>query len=94
MNPMPVITGQMTYPENIGEKIKAKGIDLIETDALALALDCGNQKAVNVVLIGLLASISKDFSKEEWLEALKATVPAKLLDINLKAFEAGYALNK
>ncbi|MDR2903623.1 MAG: 2-oxoacid:acceptor oxidoreductase family protein, partial [Clostridiales bacterium] len=79
---------------SIGEKIKAKGIDLIETDALSLALECGSQKAVNVVLIGLLASISSDFTKEEWLEALKSTVPAKLLDINLKAFEAGYTLKR
>ncbi len=92
INPMPVITGQASYPANIIKKIKDKGIDLIETDALSRAIAAGNQKAVNVVLIGLLASISKDFAKEEWLDALKATVPAKLLDVNLKAFEAGYSI--
>ena len=91
INPMPVITGAAVYPSDIHNKIKAKGIDLVTVDALSLAIGAGNQKAVNTVLIGVLAKQSS-IAKENWLESLKATVPAKLLDVNLKAFEAGYAL--
>lgn len=90
MNPMPVITGAMSYPENIEEKLSAK-VDLRAVDALSLAEKAGNIKAVNVVLIGLLAK-STDVDKQVWLDVIKETVPEKLLDVNLKAFNLGYGL--
>lgn len=88
MNPMPVITGAMEYPQDIEKKLSEK-INLQAVDALAAAREAGNFKAVNVVLIGLLAK-STDVKKEVWLETIKETVPEKLLDVNLKAFELGY----
>lgn len=90
ISPMPVITGAASYPENIEEKLGAK-VDFVPVEALRLAEEAGSFKAVNVVLIGVLAA-SSEIPKEAWLEALKATVPAKLLDVNLKAFELGYTL--
>lgn len=88
MNPMPVITGAMSYPENIEEKLKAKA-EITVVDALPLAEEAGTIKAVNVVLIGLLAK-SMDIEKEVWIEVIKECVPKKFLDMNLKAFELGY----
>ena len=88
MDPMPVITGAAQYPENIAEKLSAK-IDLQAVDALSAAKEAGNIRAVNVVLIGLLAK-STDVAKEIWIETIKNTVPPKFLDVNLKAFELGY----
>ena len=88
MNPMPVITGAMSYPENIEEKLKAKA-EVTVVDALPLAEEAGTIKAVNVVLIGLLAK-SMDIEKEVWIEVIKECVPPKFLDMNLKAFELGY----
>ena len=88
MDPMPVITGAAEYPENIAEKLSAK-INLQAVDALSAAKEAGNIRAVNVVLIGLLAK-STDVSKDIWLETIKETVPPKFLDVNLKAFEIGY----
>lgn len=90
MNPMPVITGAMQYPENILDKI-AKKAELVSVDALTLAEEAGNIKAVNVVLIGVMAK-STDIPYERWLETIKTTVPAKFLDVNLKAFDLGYNL--
>ena len=90
MNPMPVITGAAQYPENILDKIAAKA-DLVSVDALSLAEQAGNIKAVNVVLIGVMAK-STDISYEKWVETIKTTVPPKFLDVNLKAFELGYNL--
>ncbi len=90
-DPMPVITGAMEYPENILEKIESKGISLTAIDALSLAREAGNEKAVNVVLIGALAANS-DIPKEAFVEAINKTVPPKFLDVNLKAFELGYNL--
>jgi len=88
MDPMPVITGAAKYPENIIEKIGEKA-DLTSVDALNLAKEAGNIKAVNVVLIGIMAK-STDIPYEKWIETIKTTVPPKFLDINLKAFELGY----
>lgn len=88
-DPMPVICGTATYPENILEKIAEKGINVIACDALSLAQEAGNLKATNVALIGVLAKHST-IEKEEWVKALHATVPPKFLEANLKAFELGY----
>lgn len=89
IDPMPVITGKAKYPENIVEKIKNNYKNVISIDALQIAKECGNIKAVNTVLLGILAK-STSIGKEVWLESLKENVPAKALDVNLKAFEAGY----
>lgn len=90
INPMPVITGAMSYPENIEEKLKAK-VRLVSADALSLAKEAGNIKAVNVVLIGVMAK-NTNIAYEKWIDVIKSTVPEKFLDVNLKAFELGYNL--
>lgn len=89
IDPMPVITGAAQYPKNIIDKIKAAGVEITAIDALESAKQAGSSKAVNVVLLGVLAKLS-DFKKEEWLKALKETVPSKFLELNLKAFETGF----
>jgi len=85
--PMPVITGAMAYPEGIVEKLSQKA-DVLAVDALKLATEAGSAKAVNVVLIGVLSKIM-DIPEAAWLEALEATVPAKFLELNKKAFALG-----
>lgn len=90
MNPMPVITGAATYPENIIEKISDMA-DTIVTDAVSKAKEAGNIKAVNVVLIGIMAK-ETDIAYEKWIETIKQTVPEKFVDINIKAFDLGYNL--
>ena len=87
INPMPVITGAAEYPHDIKEKL-GKVCDITVTDALA-AQKAGNIKAVNVVLIGVMAR-NTDIPYETWIETIKQTVPAKFLDVNLKAFDMGY----
>ena len=88
INPMPVITGAAQYPENILDKLSSK-VSTTAVDALALATQAGNIKAVNVVLIGVMAK-STDIPYEIWLETIRETVPSKFLEVNLKAFELGY----
>ncbi|MBR4496225.1 MAG: indolepyruvate oxidoreductase subunit beta [Acholeplasmatales bacterium] len=90
INPMPVITGAAEYPKDIDKKLSSV-VDTKFVDALALAKQAGNIKAVNVVLIGVFAKES-NISYDKWIEVIKKTVPAKLLDVNLKAFELGYNL--
>ncbi len=88
IEPMPVITGAVKYPENIVENIKAAGVDITAADALSLAVEAGTPKAVNVVLMGMVSKTA-EFDEQVWLDALKQCVPPKVLDVNLKAFELG-----
>lgn len=87
--PMPVITGAAEYPDGVVKELSEKA-SVIALDALSLSLEAGSSKAVNVVLIGVLAR-SSDIPKEVWENTIKATVPQKFLELNLKAFELGYA---
>ena len=90
IDPMPVIIGAAEYPSDIEEKISAKA-NLKAVDALSLANEAGNSKAVNVVLIGVIAK-NTDISYDRWIETIKSTVPEKFLEVNLKAFDLGYNL--
>ena len=54
MSPMPVVTGAAKYPENVLESLTQK-CALDAFDALSLAHEAGDGRAVNVVLIGALA---------------------------------------
>ena len=89
IDPMPVVIGAAEYPQGVIEAISATGTDITSINALSLAVEAGSSKAVNVVLMGVLAS-KTDIAYETWVEAVKATVPAKFLELNLKAFELGY----
>jgi len=91
INPMPVITGSAEYPDAVLERLAAAGADVKAIDALDLALEAGSIKAVNVVLIGAMAATT-DIPKEDWLRAVEQTVPPKFLDMNIKAFNAGYGI--
>ncbi len=88
INPMPVIAGAASYPEKLEEKLRALGIDVDVLDALALAEEAGNSKAVNLVLMGRLAK-HFDFTEEEWMDAIEHSVPPKFLELNKKAFALG-----
>lgn len=89
IDPMPVVIGTVKYPQDLVNSIKQKNISTTALDALSLAIEAGSPKAVNVVLIGVLANIM-DFDKSVWIDAIKETVPQKFLDMNLKAFDLGY----
>ena len=88
INPMPVITGAAQYPQDILAKLEALGHKVDAFDALSLAEIAGSSKCVNLVLLGHLSK-HFDFTEEEWDAAIRACVPAKFLEMNLKAFKLG-----
>ncbi len=85
--PPSVALGQKSYPDNIVETISRQYPTTV-VDGLELALEAGNSKAVNTVLLGALSQMLS-FDRDLWITALKNMVPAKFLDVNLKAFELG-----
>ncbi len=91
ISPMPVITGATQYPEEPLDNQGLANNKVEAVDALQLAVEAGNQRAVNLVLLGML-SRHLPFSDEAWRDAITQSVPAKTLATNLRAFEAGRAV--
>lgn len=87
--PAPVILGLQKYPAGIIGEIKQQVPDTVDVNALELARQSGNDKATNVVLMGVLAR-RMDIPQEAWLAALEKKVPAKFLEVNKKAFVLGW----
>ena len=88
VNPLPVMSGKAKYPDDIHNKIAALLPKTSIVDATDIADRCGNSKAANVVLVGMLSQ-AIGLPAEEVEKAIRAIVPAKALDINLKAFNEG-----
>ena len=93
IDPMSVIIGNSIYPDGVLDAINKAGAKTTNLDALSLAVSAGSAKAVNVVLIGVMAS-HMDLNRDVWINAIKNTVPEKFLEMNLKAFDLGYNYNK
>jgi len=87
----------VAYPamDKIVEKIRrfSEKITVVETERLAG--EAGSILTQNIVLIGALAATGKVPVRIESLkEALRELVPAKHVEMNLKAFELGYEYMK
>ena len=88
IDPMTVVTGVKQYPDNIIENLK-KDHSVYSIDGQKIALDLGNSKVLNSVVLGYAASFI-GFDKDLWLNTVENTVPAKTIEINKNAFLAGY----
>lgn len=88
IDPITVVTGAATYPDNIIADL-SKEHTVYSIDAMAEALKLGNPKVFNIIVLGMAAK-HMDFSKEDWLQVIENTVPAKTVEINKKAFLVGY----
>jgi indolepyruvate ferredoxin oxidoreductase beta subunit len=86
--PMPVLTGAADYPHDALDKIKESGLKPIVVKAAETAGALGNVRAQNIVLLGALVTAWK-LDDMEWAPIIRQYVPAKAVDINLKAFAAG-----
>ena len=91
IEPMTVVIGAVEYPEGILESLKEKH-ELHSIDAKKIAIELGNSKVLNSVVLGFAAKFI-GFSENVWLKTVESTVPQKTVDINKTAFLTGYALN-
>ena len=79
------------HPEGLADRIRTEFPDLLLVDGQQLAMDAGNPRVANTVLLG---AVSKriDIAEDYWLKALEKLVPKKALEINLQAFRKGRML--
>lgn len=89
IDPMSVLTGQREYPADIIDTLRERSAKFCSLDALAIAREVGSLRATNTVLLGSLAK-QMELPLEIWHNAMKNTVPERFLELNLRAFAAGY----
>lgn len=62
----------------------------IKIEATQVAASIGNRRAANMVALGALGAASNVVLRESIEKALVKYVPARMVDVNLKALDAGY----
>jgi indolepyruvate ferredoxin oxidoreductase beta subunit len=90
VNPLPVMSGKVKYPDDIHQNVAEIIPDTVIVDASAIAEKCGDTRAANVVLVGMLSRVM-GLPADEVKKAITRLVPPKALEINLKAFQQGFS---
>lgn len=94
ITPFSVATGQSAYPDvaDLRKAVEGKVKKLVWVDANALAREAGSERASNIVLVGILAGAGLlPISRDNWDAAMRKVLPGRLLELNRKAFEAGFS---
>jgi len=88
VNPPAVNLGEMEYPKDIPEVIRSKFKSFYLIKGTEIALQLGDVRAANVVLLG---AISKFFEVNDdlWLKTILNYLPPKVHELNRKAFFTG-----
>ena len=88
VNPPVVNLGEMEYPKAIPKTIqsKVKGFHLVKGTEIALQM--GDARAANVVLLGAISKFF-DVGEDLWLNTILNYLPAKVHELNRKAFAVG-----
>jgi indolepyruvate ferredoxin oxidoreductase, beta subunit len=90
ITPGSVLRREEDYPDDLAGAATLRGVRLVAVDAEGLAREAGTLRAVNVALLGAASTVLR-FTQEDWQRGLEAAVPAKILEVNLRAFELGRA---
>lgn len=88
VNPSTVSSGLAEYPADIHEQIRQSWDNVVAIDANALALEAGNAKAANMVMLGAVSG-GLPFKDETWEKIIAAVVPPKTVEANMRAFRLG-----
>lgn len=86
--PVTVSSGAATYPKDVADRLRKAFPRLVYFDAGKKAVELGNIRAANIVLLGAL-SRGLDLPQEDWKAAIASSVKEKQRDLNLRAFEIG-----
>jgi indolepyruvate ferredoxin oxidoreductase beta subunit len=87
MDSVMTITGAEKYPEGVMDELKAKA-DVLDIDAAKLADSLGNNKVMNVILLGALIK-SMELDDIDWNLIIEENIKPKFVELNKKALKLG-----
>lgn len=76
------------YPENAPDFLRDRGFNVVVVPATREAIEMGNYRAANVILLGALAA-HLEIPLAVWNKTLDDRIPPQLLELNRRAFAAG-----
>lgn len=79
------------YPDDAIAFLSGKGFRVYPIEATGKAIELGNYRTANVIMLGTLAA-SLDIPAEVWAKTLEERIPVQLLELNQRAFAAGQAM--
>jgi indolepyruvate ferredoxin oxidoreductase beta subunit len=88
INPPAVNLGEMEYPKDIPQIIGSRFNDFYLVRGTEVARQTGDVRAANVVLLGAISKLF-DVKEEIWLTTILTYLPAKVHELNKKAFTLG-----
>ncbi len=93
IDPPSVAAGKQEYPADIEARLKKKTDKVMFVPADKIAAELGNDRVVNSILTGVVAA-HLNIEEGIWKKTFEATVPPKLLELNLKAFGRGFEFGR
>ena len=84
---VPVLTGECKYPDGLIDALDKK-VDTTVIEAANEALELGNIRTQNVIMLGSLVK-ALEIDEVNWEEVIREEVKEKFVDINIKAFNKG-----
>lgn len=84
-----IIDSDLVNPSDIKKDTK-----LCSIPSTQIAQSLGNKIVANVVMLGALIAITGVITKEDMIKSIKTTLPERVLELNLSAFEKGFEAGK
>ena len=91
--PAPVASGAEKYPDDILEQLRGRGLSVFPVDAFDTARRLGENRAVNMVLVGAL-SVFLPVKEDVFLDVIDERVPPRFRSVNKDAFLQGREIIK
>ena len=91
--PVSVSSGAAVYPGDVESRLRRLFPRLCYYDCTAQALEMGDVRLANTMLVGIVAGALGDIPPEAWRQAIRGRVRAPLQEKNLAAFDFGRSLS-
>lgn len=84
-----IVEEELVKPTGLPPSVKVFAIP-----ATRIAEELGKKMVLNIVMVGFFTAVTGLVSEQAAREAVKDSVPPNTIDLNMKAFDRGYAYGK
>lgn len=91
--PVSVSSGGAVYPNDVEARLRRLFPKLCYCDCTSRAIEMGDARLANTMLVGILSSALGDIPVAAWHQAIRGRVREPLQDRNIEAFDVGRNMN-